>query len=78
MAIDPAFVENMKKDLIEEKEKIKYRKEAKISKIKEKLQAQRMKEYGRFDGEQKMKKYHEEKQCGCSTGSCGCSKSACK
>lgn len=34
----------MKKDLIEEKEKIKYRKEAKINKIKEKLQAQRMKE----------------------------------
>lgn len=39
--IDPAFVENMKKDIIEERERIKHRKEAKMNKIKEKLQAQR-------------------------------------
>jgi hypothetical protein len=39
--VDPAYVENMKKDIIEERERIKHRKDAKMLKIRQKLQAQR-------------------------------------
>jgi hypothetical protein len=73
-------VENMKKDIIEEKEKIKHRKELKVNKIKEKLLAQQ-----NDKGQEVVKKAenhghshsHEEKVCGCSSGNCGCSNSTC-
>jgi hypothetical protein len=32
--VDPAYVENMKKDIVEERERIKHRKEVKMLKIK--------------------------------------------
>lgn len=74
----------MKKDIIEERERIKHRKEAKTLKIKQKLQAQReADEKKESKHDHKHEEEHEpghvekEHQCQCSSGGC-CSGNNCQ